>query len=172
MCCCAPFVGHIPPMSLQNPKFPSKLNRTEMADEAELFCTSASKTVVFARLLVSVNDLHRGLSSSVLRVEQITQNPPLATAYRFESGHRHHVGASSVSLAPTYFIRQRALVPLRPLSGSDPLCWASIWFYFFGHISSVSPLVPSKKPLLQRRQGLFLCLQKSHYQNGERCGII
>ena len=89
MCCCAPFVGHIPPMSLQNPKFPSKLNRTEMADEAELFCTSASKTVVFARLLVSVNDLHRGLSSSVFRVEQITQNPPLATAYRFESGHRH-----------------------------------------------------------------------------------
>ena len=74
MCCCAPFVGHIPPMSLQNPKFPSKLNRTEMADEAELFCTSASKTVVFARLLVSVNDLHRGLSSSVFRVEQITQN--------------------------------------------------------------------------------------------------
>ena len=61
-------------MSLQNPKFPSKLNRTEMADEAELFCTSASKTVVFARLLVSVNDLHRGLSSSVFRVEQITQN--------------------------------------------------------------------------------------------------
>jgi len=60
-----------------------------MADEAELFCTSASKTVVFARLLVSVNDLHRGLSSSVFRVEQITQNPPLATAYRFESGHRH-----------------------------------------------------------------------------------
>ena len=89
MCCCAPFVGHIPPMSLQNPKFPSKLNRTEMADEAELFCTSASKTVVFARLLVSVSDLHKGLSSFVFPVKQITQNPPLATAYRFESGHRH-----------------------------------------------------------------------------------
>ena len=89
VCCCAPFVGHIPPMSLQNPKFPSKLNRTEMADEAELFCTSASKTVVFARLLVSVNDLHRGLSSSVFRVEQITQNPVVATPYRFDPGHRH-----------------------------------------------------------------------------------
>ena len=49
-----------------------------MADEAELFCTSASKTVVFTRLLVSVNDLHRGLSSSVFRVEQITQNPLVA----------------------------------------------------------------------------------------------
>ena len=45
-----------------------------MADEAELFCISDSKTVVFARLLVSVNDLHRGLSSSVVRVEQMTQN--------------------------------------------------------------------------------------------------
>ena len=90
MCCCAPFVGHIPPMSLQNPKFPSKLNRTEMADEAELFCTSASKTVVFARLLVSVNDLHRGLSSSVFRVEQITQNPLMATSCGFDPRHRHH----------------------------------------------------------------------------------
>ena len=74
MCSCAPFVGHIPPMSLQNPKFPSKLKRAKMADEAELFCISDSKTVVFARLLVSVNDLHRGLSSSVFRVEQMTQN--------------------------------------------------------------------------------------------------
>ena len=60
-----------------------------MADEAELFCTSASKTVVFARLLVSVNDLHRGLSSSVFRVEQITQNPVVAIPYRFDPGHRH-----------------------------------------------------------------------------------
>lgn len=74
MCSCAPFGGHIPPMSLQNPKFPSKLKRAKMADEAELFCISDSKTVVFARLLVSVNDLHRGLSSSVFRVEQMTQN--------------------------------------------------------------------------------------------------
>ena len=74
MCSCAPFVGHIPPMSLQNPKFPSKLKRAKMADEAELFCISDSKTVVFARLLVSVNDLHRGLSSPAFRVEQMTQN--------------------------------------------------------------------------------------------------
>jgi hypothetical protein len=61
-------------MSLQNPKIPSKSKRAEIADEAELFCISASKTVVFARLLVSVNDLHRGLSSPAFRVEQITQN--------------------------------------------------------------------------------------------------
>lgn len=67
-------MGNIPPMSLQNPKIPSKSKRAEIADEAELFCISASKTVVFARLLVSVNDLHRGLSSPVFRVEQITQN--------------------------------------------------------------------------------------------------
>ncbi len=60
-----------------------------MADEAELFCTSASKTVVFARLLVSVNDLHRGLSSSVFRVEQITQNPVVAIPCGFDPRHRH-----------------------------------------------------------------------------------
>ena len=51
MCCCALFVGNIPPMSLQNQKIPSKSKRAKMADETELFCISASKTVVFARLL-------------------------------------------------------------------------------------------------------------------------
>ena len=61
-----------------------------MADEAELFCISASKTVVLARLLVSVNDLLRGLSSSVFRVEQITQNPAVATPCGFDPRHRHH----------------------------------------------------------------------------------
>ena len=75
MCCCAPFVGNIPPMSLQNPKFPSKLESAEMADETEFFYTSVSKQPVIAGALVSVNDLHAGLSSFVFRVEQITQNP-------------------------------------------------------------------------------------------------
>lgn len=37
------FWGYIPPMSLQNPKFPSKLRNAEMADETELFNTSVSK---------------------------------------------------------------------------------------------------------------------------------
>ena len=83
-------MGNIPPMSLRNPKFLSKLKRAEMADEAELFCISASKTVVLARLLVSVNDLLRGLSSSVFRVEQITQNPVLATGCGFDPRFRHH----------------------------------------------------------------------------------
>ena len=60
-----------------------------MADEAELFCISASKTVVLARLLVSVNDLLRGLSSSVFRVEQITQNPLGLNPCGFDPRHRH-----------------------------------------------------------------------------------
>lgn len=76
-------------MSLQNPKIPSKSKRAEIADEAELFCISASKTVVFARLLVSVNDLHRGLSSPAFRVEQITQNPLVAIPCGFDPRHRH-----------------------------------------------------------------------------------
>ncbi len=105
MCCCAPFVGHIPPMSLQNPKFPSKLNRTEMADEAELFCTSASKTVVFARLLVSVDDLHRGLSSFVFRMKQITQNPAVATSCGFDPRFRHQKSTDFAEVCRFYFFR-------------------------------------------------------------------
>jgi len=44
-----------------------------MADETELFYTPVSKVVVFATLLVSVSDLHKGLSSFVFPVKQITQ---------------------------------------------------------------------------------------------------
>ena len=45
-----------------------------MADETEFFYTSVSKQPVIAGALVSVNDLHAGLSSFVFRVKQITQN--------------------------------------------------------------------------------------------------
>ena len=40
-----------------------------------------------------------------------------------------HVGASVISLAPTYFISQSALILLLLLSKSNPLRWASIWFF-------------------------------------------
>ena len=52
----------------------------------------------------------------------------MATSCRFESDHRHHVGASFISLAPTFFKSQSALMPLLLLSKSNPLRWASIWF--------------------------------------------
>ena len=61
-----------------------------MADETELFYTPVSKVVVFATLLVSVSDLHKGLSSFVFPVKQITQNPVVATPYRFDPDRRHH----------------------------------------------------------------------------------
>ena len=61
-----------------------------MADETELFYTPVSKVVVFATLLVSVSDLHKGLSSFVFPVKQITQNPVLATGCGFDPRFRHH----------------------------------------------------------------------------------
>ena len=60
-----------------------------MADETELFYTPVSKVVLFATLLVSVSDLHKGLSSFVFPVKQITQNPLVAIPCGFESHHRH-----------------------------------------------------------------------------------
>ena len=44
----------------------------------------------------------------------------------FESLPLRHVGASFVSLAPTYFISQSALTPLLLLSKPDPLRWAPV----------------------------------------------
>ena len=62
-----------------------------MADETELFYTPVSKVVLFATLLVSVSDLHKGLSSFVFPVKQITQNPAVATPCGFDPRHRHQI---------------------------------------------------------------------------------
>lgn len=51
-----------------------------------------------------------------------------SNALGFEPPCPHHVGASYISLAPTYFISQSALIPPLLLSKSNPLRWASIWF--------------------------------------------
>lgn len=128
MCCCTPFWGYIPPMSLQNPKFPSKLKSTEMADETEFFYTSVSKQPVIAGALVSVNDLHAGLSSFVFRVKQITQNqvpqgvpvrvrPP---APRCRSKVCSAQNPAAQNELPDFFV----CVPLLLLSNCGPLRWA------------------------------------------------
>ena len=46
---------------------------------------------------------------------------------RFKSCYPHHVGASFVSLAPTYFISQSTLTPPPLLSNCAPLHWARSW---------------------------------------------
>ena len=61
-----------------------------------------------------------------------------------------HVGASFVSLAPTYFISQSALTPLLLLSNCDPLCWARSWWAalraaFFVSDRNISLNRPSQK---------------------------
>ena len=43
-------------------------------------------------------------------------------------GNRSHVGASCVSLAPTFFKSQSALTPLLLLSNCDPLRWVRSWW--------------------------------------------
>ena len=53
----------------------------------------------------------------------------LARACGFDSRLAHHVGASCISLAPTFFKSQSALIALLLLSKSNPLRWASIWFW-------------------------------------------
>ena len=131
MCCCTPFGGNIPPMSLQNPKFPSKLKSTEMADETELFYTPVSKVVVFATLLVSVSDLHKGLSSFVFPVKQITQNqvpqgvpvrvrPP---APRCRSKVCSAQNPAAQNQLPDFFV----CVPLLLLFNCGPLCDPLRW---------------------------------------------
>ena len=139
-------MGNIPPMSLQNPKIPSKSKRAEIADEAELFCISASKTVVFARLLVSVNDLHRGLSSPVFRVEQITQNqvpqgvpvrvwPP---APRCRSKVCSAQNPAAQNELPDFFV----CTPLLLLFNSGPLRWVhSLAVSFLRSLRLLGPMI-------------------------------
>ena len=69
------------------------------------------------------------IKNSITGCSAVGSAPALgAGCRRFESCHSDHVGASFVSLAPTYFISQSALTPLLLLSKSNPLRWASIWY--------------------------------------------
>ena len=75
-----------------------------MADETELFYTPVSKVVLFATLLVSVSDLHKGLSSFVFPVKQITQNPAVATPCGFDPRHRHQVHRNFDRITVDFFV--------------------------------------------------------------------
>ena len=49
-----------------------------------------------------------GLRSAAVEIRgPSTQNPPLATAYRFESGHRHHAGAKKALLRRFFVSRKQ-----------------------------------------------------------------
>lgn len=74
-----------------------------MADETEFFYTSVSKQPVIAGALVSVNDLHAGLSSFVFRVKQITQNPAVATSCGFDPRFRHQKSTDFAEVCRFYF---------------------------------------------------------------------
>ena len=65
---------------------------------------------------------------------QVAQNPESIEPQGFQGciffGNKRQVGASFVSLAPIFFCKsQSTLTPLLLLSKSNPLRWASIWFW-------------------------------------------
>ena len=82
-----------------------------MADETELFYTPVSKVVLFATLLVSVSDLHKGLSSFVFRVKQITQNPLVAIPCGFDPRHRHQKNNTPLNKRGIIFLVRREVEP-------------------------------------------------------------
>ena len=62
-----------------------------------------------------------GLRSAAVEIRgPSTQNPPLATAYRFESGHRHHVGANVISFAPTFLQKSERAHAAAPPFQTEP----------------------------------------------------
>ena len=85
----------------------------------------------------------------------------------FESSHSDHVGASYVSLAPTFFKSQSALTPLLLLSNCDPLRWARSWWAalraaFFSTKMSILTISPPKRIEIARFQAFFAL----SWQNG------
>ena len=74
----------------------------------------------------------------------------------------YHVGASFVSLAPTYFISQSALTPLLLLSKPQPLCWVAVWgrrfaavLLYTGKISILTVLSTFKRLPVSGKSFLF-----------------
>ena len=93
---------------------------------------------------IFLSDLQRALSSDKIGIFRITQNPPPAMAYRFDSGYRHHVGAPCARLRKTS--RLLRLVFLRLCFGAPPsphathsvgLAWgpflSGVWRFFYGN---------------------------------------
>ncbi|MBR4393126.1 MAG: hypothetical protein IKT07_03785, partial [Oscillospiraceae bacterium] len=67
------------------------------ADAADFFGTFGAIFPCTAGLLNFFSDLRDRTISANFHIFEKTQNPPLATACRFDSGYRHHVAASFLS---------------------------------------------------------------------------
>ena len=74
----------------------------------------------------------------------------------FESHYPYHVGASFVSLAPTFFKSQSALTSLLLLSKSNPLRWVSIWLLNAIHAALLIIFRTSYELALYRLLRLFI----------------
>ena len=83
---------------------------------------------------------------------------------RFKSGCHLHVGASCISLAPTFFKSQSALIPLLLLSNRDSLRWIRGRFLTGGEtkLSRMKPPDTSEQSPLCSDVLLFLRNKKRH----------
>ena len=85
-----------------------------------------------------------GFESRLLAVRRWRAATGVAFPQKSESTLLHHVGASFISFAPTFFKSQSALMPLLLLSKPDPLRWAPVWQPPCGRLSiSGGPVVRS-----------------------------
>ena len=70
-----------------------------------------------------------GLRSAAVEIRgPSTQNPPVATPYRFESGHRHQLRNAPFGTNPRLAARLLSRTRRFFASKSNPLRWASIWW--------------------------------------------
>ncbi len=99
----------------------------------------------------------------------------MLSACGFESLQAHHVGASCISLAPTFFKSRSALIPLLLLSNRDPLRWVRGWVGAGREVnaSKVFTLSSSEIPCLARipalRRGFLAGQGISSLPNRIRC---
>ena len=109
---------------------------------------------------MSVNDLHRGLSSSVFRVEQITQNPLVATPYGFDPHHRHQSYLSGFYRLGTFYF-----VPPgrhKPEMSADIFC---IGLSFYGILCPARTPDSAGKP---RQISVWRCTAQEQRQAGRQ----
>lgn len=92
------------------------------------------------------------------------RNQVVRRARGFESHPLRHVGASFISLAPTYFISRSALIPLLLLSDRDSLRWIRGRFLVRVKMK-ISGLKPpdTSEQALYRLQRVFLSRRAPHF---------
>ena len=136
---------------------------TELQLKSQFSCNSSGGRAAFSRNQMPgrrydiKTNFHKLIVKTALELEKDVQSFFLRFFQNIFLGTPCHVGASFISLAPTFFKSQSALMLLLLLSKpKPPLRWASIWFLLMKTAGFVLPRAPGSIDRFKQNLSTFL----------------